>query len=97
MLCREHAAFHKWHLSYSGVDIHSCILKVIEWLGLEKTLKIIELQPPAVGRVAIHEIRLPGAPANLVLNTSRDGAPTALLGNLFQCLTALGTEFPPNM
>lgn len=41
LLCREHAAFHKWYLSVSGVDIHSCMLKVIEWLGLEKTLRVI--------------------------------------------------------
>ena len=29
------------------------------------------------------------APSNLALNTSRDGASTASLGNLFQCLTTL--------
>ena len=35
--------------------------RIIKWLRLEGILKIIELQPPAVSRVATHlEIRLPG-------------------------------------
>jgi len=33
--------------------------------------------------------RLLKAPSNLALNTSREGASTAPLGNLFQCLTTL--------
>jgi len=47
---------------------------------LEGTLKIIKLQPPAIGRVASHQIR---AQSNLVLDASRDGAPTTSLGSLF--------------
>ena len=47
------------------------------WKG---PFKIIESSHPA---------RLLKAPSNLTLNTSRDGAPTASLGNLFQCLTTL--------
>jgi len=50
---------------------------------LEGTLKIIQFQPPAVGKVASHEVRLPRAPSNLALNTSKDGISTASLGNLY--------------
>jgi len=42
-----------------------------------------------MGRVANQQTRLPGAPANLALNTSKDGAFTASPYNVFQCLTAL--------
>ena len=48
----------------------------IEWLRLEGTLKIIQLQPPAMGRTATHQCRLSRAPSNL--DVLRDGAPTAL-------------------
>ncbi|KAK4831170.1 hypothetical protein QYF61_015640 [Mycteria americana] len=34
-------------------------------------------------------LKLLKAPSNLALNTSRDGASTASLGNLFQCLATL--------
>ena len=57
-----------------------CILRVIEWLRLEGTLKIIKLQKLAVGRVAAHHLRPPRAPSSLALSASRDGAPTAFLG-----------------
>jgi len=38
---------------------------MIEWLRLEWTLKIIELQSPAMGRAGAHQNRLPRAPSNL--------------------------------
>lgn len=44
---------------------------IIEWHELEETWKIILFQPPAVGRVFLHWIRLPRAPSNLALNTSK--------------------------
>ena len=50
---------------------------------------IIEFQPPAMCRVANHQTRLPRATSSLALNASRDGASTASLGNLFQCVTTL--------
>ena len=54
------------------------------------TLKIISFQPlPAMGMDNFHSTRLLKAPSNLALNTSRDGASTASLGNLCQCLTNL--------
>jgi len=40
-------------------------------------------------RVANHQTRLPSATSSLALNASRDGASTASLGNLFQCVTIL--------
>ena len=45
--------------------------------------------PPAMCRVANHQTRLPRATSSLTLNASRDGASTASLGNLFQCVTTL--------
>lgn len=44
--------------------------RAIKWLKLEGTFKIIYLQPPAVGRIATHLIRLPRGPSNLALNAS---------------------------
>jgi len=35
-------------------------------------------QPPAMGRAAPHQLRLPRAPSNLTLNACRDGAPQLL-------------------
>ena len=52
---------------------------ITERLRLEGTLKIIELQPPAMGRAATHQIRLPRAPSKLALNASRDD-------NSFPCI-----------
>ena len=40
-------------------------------------------------RDTFHETRLLKALSNLALNTARDRAPAASLGNLFQCLTTL--------
>jgi len=46
------------------------------------TLKSTQIQPAAM-------IRLPRAPSNLALNTSRDGSFTASLGSLCQCHATL--------
>jgi len=45
--------------------------------------------PPAISRDMFHQTRLLRAPSNLALNTAREGAATAFLGNGFQCLTTL--------
>ena len=50
---------------------------------------IIQFQPPAMCRVVNQQARLPTATSSLALNASRDGASTASLGNMFQCLTTL--------
>jgi len=42
-----------------------------------------------MGRDTFHQTRLLKAPANPALNTAREGAATASLGNLFQCFTTL--------
>jgi len=42
-----------------------------------------------MSRGTFHQTRLLKAPSNLALNTAREGAATASLGNLFQCLTTL--------
>jgi len=58
----------------SSVNYH----KIIEWLGWEGTAKITQFQPPAMGRAVTHQLRLPRAPSNLALGTSRDGSSTVL-------------------
>ena len=50
--------------------------KITVWL--DGALKIIKLQTPAVGRAVTHQIRLPRNTSYLALNTSSNGAPTAL-------------------
>jgi len=46
-----------------------------------------------MGRDTFQYTRLLKAPSSLALNTAREGAATASLGNLFQCLTALITKY----
>ena len=52
--------------------------------------------PPAVGRAAPHQLRLPKAPSNLALNVSRDGAPTSLRAAVPAPHHLLSKEFLPN-
>jgi len=42
-----------------------------------------------MSRDVFHQTRLLRAPSNLALNTAREGAATASLGNLGQCFTTL--------
>jgi len=63
--------------------------RTTEWPGLKRTTMIIQFQPPAMCRATNHQTRLPRATSSLALNASRDGASTASLGNLFQCVTTL--------
>ena len=42
---------------------------VIGQLRLKETLKTVELQPPAVGRAATHQLRLPRAPSSVALSS----------------------------
>jgi len=64
-------------------------LRMTEWLRLERALKMINFQPHAMGRSATQQLRLPRFPSNLALSTSRNGASTASLGNLYQGLITL--------
>jgi len=52
------------------MQVHRFI--VIEWLGLEGTLRIIQSPSPAMGRAVPHQLRMPRAPPNLALSTSRN-------------------------
>ncbi|KAK4828770.1 hypothetical protein QYF61_000795 [Mycteria americana] len=60
--------------------------RIIEWVGLEGTFTdhLIPTPLPWAGTSFTRP-----APSNLALNTSRDGASTASLGNFFQCLITL--------
>ena len=55
--------------------------RTIEWPGMDVTLNIILLQLPVAGKVVTHPTRLPRAPSNLVLNTSKNRASTTTLGS----------------
>ena len=46
------------------------------WVAID--LKDSQLQPPAMGTAATHQLRLPRAASKLVLSASRDGAPQLL-------------------
>jgi len=63
--------------------------RITEWFVLEGTLWIILFQPRAMGTDPFHQPRLLKAPSNLALDTAREGAATASLGNLCQGLTTL--------
>ena len=58
-------------------------------LGWKGPYRSSSSNPPAMGRDTFHQTRLLKAPANLALNTAREGAATASLGSLCQCLTTL--------
>jgi len=46
--------------------------RIIKWLRLEATLKIIYVHRPAMSRAATQQIMLPRVPSSLILNTPRD-------------------------
>jgi len=65
------------------------------WVGRDLKDHLVPT-PPAMGRDIFHQPRLLRAPSNMALNTAREGAATASLGNLGQCLTTLmGKNFFP--
>ena len=80
------------------------ILGNIKWksqndLGRKRPQESSSFNLSATGSVANrqikYQIRLPRAPSNLALNTSRDRSSTALPGKLFQCFTTLSVKnFP---
>ena len=53
----------------------------------------VSSNPAAMGRDTFYSTRLLKAPSNLALNTSSEGAATASLGNLLQCITTLTVNF----
>ena len=53
-------------------------------LGWKEPQRSSSFNPPAMCTVANYQTRLPRATSSLALNTSRGGASTTSLGNLFQ-------------
>ncbi|CAN0052273.1 unnamed protein product [Bubo scandiacus] len=68
---------------------HLIRFRMVKWFGLEETLKIIWFQPPCHGQGHLPLDQVLKALSNLALNTAREGAATASLGNLCQCLTTV--------
>jgi len=70
----------KWRMGHplSSIDTH--------WAG---SVTVMGCALCTMCRVANQQPRLPRATSSLALNASRDGASTASLGNLFQCVTTL--------
>jgi len=66
--------------------------RITEQPGLRRTTMLIQFQLPATCRGSNQQTRLPRATSSLALNASRDGASTASLGNLFECVTTLWVE-----
>jgi len=58
------------------------------WIGRDLQDHLVPT-PPAMSRDVFDQTRLLRAPSNLGLNTARERAATASLGNLFQCFTTL--------
>jgi len=65
------------------------VLESWNGLGWKGPYRSSGSNPPAMGRDSFHQTRLLRAPSNLALNTAREGAATASLGNLCQGLTTL--------
>jgi len=58
------------------------------WVGRDLIDHLVPTPLPWAGTPS-HQTRLLKAPSSLALNTAREGAATASLGNLCQCLTTL--------
>ena len=58
-------------------------------LGWKGPYRYSSSNTSAMGRDTCHQTRLLKPPSNLPLNTDREVAATASLGDLFQCLTTL--------
>ena len=81
-----------WLLSANHASCY-CFIESQNSLGWKGPQWSSDFKPPAMCRVANHQTRLPRATSSLALNTSRDGASTASLGSLFQCVTTLWFYF----
>jgi len=67
-------SFWQWAGKGTTAAGEGCPYRIVERLGLERTLKPTQLQPRAMGRAAPHQLRLPRTPS-MALSTSRDGHP----------------------
>jgi len=90
---------------FAHPEPQQCVLPAVfsqnhRMVGLEGTSRLTQLQPPTTGRATnlhiSYQPRLPRAPSNPALNTSRDGwGIHSLCGQLFQPLTTLiAKNFP---
>jgi len=66
--------------------------RIIEWLRLEGTLRLPGSNPPAMDGRTFHQMRLSRVPFNVALSSSRDGASTASLDSLCECLTTIWAQ-----
>jgi len=76
-----------WKINYCHGIIES--QNGLSWKG---PYRLSSSCTPAAGKAATHQLKAGGlsrAPSNMTLNVSRDGALTASLGSLCQCLTIL--------
>ena len=76
-----------WKINYCHGIIES--QNGLSWKG---PYRLSSFCTPAAGKAATHQLKAGGlsrAPSNMTLNVSRDGALTASLGSLCQCLTIL--------
>ena len=65
------------------------ITESLKGYGWKRSYRLPLSTHPALGRDPFHQPRVLRAPSNLALNTAREGAATASLGNLCQGLTTL--------
>ncbi|XP_048809310.1 polypeptide N-acetylgalactosaminyltransferase 13 isoform X1 [Lagopus muta] len=75
--------------SLASLELISQYHRILEWLRLQRSTVLTQFQPPAMCRVTNQQPRLPRATSSLALNACRDGASTASLGSLCQCLITL--------
>lgn len=61
-----------------GLKVSSQNPRILEWFGLEGSLRVISFHPLAICRVTSHSTRFLKAPTSLDLNTSRMGQPPLL-------------------
>jgi len=65
--------------------------RFVEWLGWEEASMPIQTSPPAMGRAAPHQLRLPRAPPNPAWSTYREWGTTAppsqLLFSIKHCIS----------
>jgi len=65
------------------------------WVAID--LKDSQLQPPAMGTAATHQLRLFRTPPDLALSASRDGAPQLLWAAVTRPHCPLSKESSPNI
>ena len=92
--CLCFSIFLYWEAMHRKSAIGSQNHGIIQWLGLEGILKMIQFQTYCRGLISTHQLRLPRTSSNLTFNNSRDGASTASLGSPCQCLTTQWKIYP---